>query len=496
MVLPPFERAKIVIIGAGPTGLGAAHRLHELGHSNFVLFEKESQAGGLASSFRDAEGFTWDIGGHVQFSHYAYFDDLMERLLAGEWLQHERQAWVWMRERFIPYPFQNNIRHLPPAELRDCLRGLIACVRNADHGAPPANFEEWIYRSFGDGIARCFMIPYNRKVWAYPPSELAFQWIGERVAQIDLERIVMNIVEARDDVGWGPNNRFRFPLRGGTGEIWRRLAATLPRQSIVFGKTLVGVFAGKRQIVFSDGSREDYDILISTMPLDQLVHASDLDDLKPAAWNLRRSATHVIGVGMKGAPGPQLYGKCWMYFPESNAPFYRVTVFSNYSPNNVPDAGRFWSLMAEVSEPAGTRRLPAEPVRRDAVVEQTVRAMQSCGLIPSVRDVVSRWHYRAGHGYPTPSLGRDAALQILLPALERKAIFSRGRFGAWKYEVSNQDHSLMQGVELVDRLANHSEEMTLNQPGLVNGGKRVSPNGARAAAARPAAATASAMTRG
>ena len=118
--------------------------------------------------------------------------------------------------------------------------------------------------------------------------------------------------------------------------------------------------------------------------------------------------------------------------------------------------------------------------------------MQSCGLITSVRDVVSTWHYRAGHGYPTPSLGRDVALQILLPALEERAIFSHGRFGAWKYEVSNQDHSLMQGVELIDRLANQSEELTLNQPGLVNGGKRAPANGA----ARPAAAIASAVSRG
>ena len=496
MVLPPLERAKIVVIGAGPTGLGAAHRLHELGYSNFVLFEKESHAGGLASSFLDSEGFTWDIGGHVQFSHYAYFDELMDRLLGGEWLHHERQAWVWMRERFIPYPFQNNIRYLPISELRDCLRGLLACTRNGVHGAPPANFEEWIYRSFGEGIARCFMIPYNRKVWAYPPSELAFQWIGERVAQIDLERIVMNIAEARDDVSWGPNNLFRFPLRGGTGEIWRRLAATLPRQSLVFGKSLLGLRASKRQIVFSDGSLEDYDVLISTMPLDQLVDASDLDHLKPAAANLRRSATHVIGVGIKGAPGPHLRQKCWMYFPESNAPFYRVTVFSNYSPNNVPDASRFWSLMAEVSEPAGISQWQAKPLSRDAVVEETVAVMQSSGLITSVRDVVSTWHYRAGHGYPTPSLGRDAALQVLLPALEEKAIFSRGRFGAWKYEVSNQDHSLMQGVELIDRLAAQSEELTVNQPGLVNGGKRAPANGACNRPARPAVATASAVSRG
>src|SRR3954451_15812652 len=136
MKRPELDQARIAIIGAGPTGLGAAHRLRELGISNFTVFEKESHAGGLASSFVDPAGFTWDIGGHVQFSHYPYFDELMDKLLGNEWLHHEREAWVWMRDRFIPYPFQNNIRNLPPAEMRDCLRGLIACAANRSE-APP-----------------------------------------------------------------------------------------------------------------------------------------------------------------------------------------------------------------------------------------------------------------------------------------------------------------------------------------------------------------------
>ena len=461
MTFPSLERARIAIIGAGPTGLGAAHRLHELGLANFKVFEKEHHPGGLASSFRDPAGFTWDIGGHVQFSHYSYFDELMDKLLGDAWLHHEREAWVWMRERFIPYPFQNNIRHLPAEEMRDCLRGLIACLRVKSEKLPE-NFEEWIYRSFGEGIARHFMLPYNFKVWAYRPSELAYHWIGERVAEVDLERIVINITEQRDDVSWGPNNLFRFPQCGGTGEIWRRLARTLPAGSLELGKDVVAVDTAKRRITFADGANEDYDFLISTMPVDELVRRSDRDDLKCAADGLVHSATHVIGVGLKGVPGAHLKKKCWMYFPEADVPFYRVTVFSHYSPNNVPDGREYWSLMAEVSESA------EKPVERERVVEQTIAGMVAAGLVEHAKDVVSTWHFRAEHGYPTPSLGRDQALNTLHPALDQCGIFSRGRFGSWKYEVSNQDHSLMQGVELINRLATGSEELTLNNPNEAN----------------------------
>jgi hypothetical protein len=59
---------------------------------------------------------------------------------------------------------------------------------------------------------------------------------------------------------------------------------------------------------------------------------------------------------------------------------------------------------------------------------------------------------RLEHGYPTPSLARDGALEKALPWLRAAGIWSRGRFGSYKYEVGNQDHSLMLGVECADNV--------------------------------------------
>lgn len=451
----------IIIVGAGPTGLGAAHRLNELGYSNFVLYEKESHAGGLASSFVDPRGFTWEVGGHVQFSHYKYFDDLMDSLLGDEWLHHQRESWIWMRDVFAPYPLQNNIRRLPKEVMLDCLKGLIHTAVHSN-GTKHTNFEEWIQGQFGDGLAGHFLIPYNFKVWAYPPRELAFQWVGERVAKVDLERVILNILEEKDDVSWGPNNTFRYPLRGGTGEIWRRLAQRLPASRVRFDKDLVCINSAKRTLYFADGSTQKYDILISTIPLDILVNRSDLDHLKPIASRLRYSTVHVVGIGLEGMPPPHLKTKCWMYFPEDSSPFYRATLLSNYSPNNVPDCSRYWSLMVEVSES------PAKYVNRAGLIDSVISGLLATRLIRSRQEVVDTWQYTAAHGYPTPSLERDSIIDAVLPQLEERDIFSRGRFGAWKYEVSNQDHSLMQGVELIDRLVSGAEECTLLRPGFVN----------------------------
>lgn len=455
------ESNRIVILGAGPTGLGAGYRLQELGFNNFVILEQEDHAGGLASSFTDAKGFTWDIGGHVQFSHYEYFDGLMDLLMGEEWVTHQRESWIWVYDRFIPYPMQLNIRHLPKEIMRECLRGLIR-VSVDRNGSVPENFEEWIFANFGEGITRHFMMPYNSKVWAHAPADMATQWLGERVARIDLERTILNIIDGKDEDQWGPNSRFRFPLRGGTGEIWRRLAARFQPDQLKFRKRVISVDTLAKSVQLQDGSAEAYDILVSTIPLDVLLKCADLQSMNEAAKGLRYSTVQVVGVGLKGSPPPHLQKKCWMYFPEESCPYYRATVFSNYSPQNVPDIDRYWSLMMEVSSASGS--LPD----RAKINESVMTGLQATHLIDSRNEIVDVWDFVADHGYPIPTLSRDVALEHILPYLEQRQIFSRGRFGGWKYEVSNQDHSVMQGVELVNRLLLGEQELTLWQPVRVN----------------------------
>jgi protoporphyrinogen oxidase len=451
---------RILILGAGCTGLGAAYRLHELGYTNFQVLEQNSYPGGLAASFVDDRGFTWDLGGHVQFSHYKYFDQLMDRALGAAWLHHLRQSYIWIRGKFVPYPFQNNLRHLPPEDLARCLKGLI---RARDNGhTPPANFHDWIVQSFGDGIADLFLLPYNVKVWAHPLEMMSYRWVGERVATVDLERVIENVIIGRDDPGWGPNNTFRFPESGGTGAIWKAVAGLIPERHFAYSTPICHVEPARHRIRTGDGTELPYDILISTLPLDVLSGIIGADELKVHTDHLKYSTTHVVGIGLTGQAPPELASKNWMYFPEGDCPFYRVTVLSNYSPKNVPDSSRCWSLMAEVAESR------YKLVNRDTVIRDVIRGLKATRLIRSEEEVASIWHRRLERGYPIPTCDRDEHIGALSSELEKHSIYSRGRFGAWKYEVANQDHTCMQGVEFVNRLLFDVPEMTLTYPSVVN----------------------------
>ena len=451
-----MNQRKIVIIGAGPTGLGAAYRLKELGYQNFTLYDRHPYIGGLASSFKDSAGFTWDIGGHVMFSHYKYYDDVFDKLMGKDYQLNMRECWVRMFDTWVPYPFQNNIRYLPKQVTYECLTGLVEAQTKRDHKAA-RNFKEFMDAVFGDGIVKHFMKPYNFKVWAHPAEMMNKEWIGERVAVLDVNRAIKNVVLGSDDFGWGPNNQFKFPLYGGTGEFYRRFEKPLEGH-VRLNKTVDFINLTKKEVRFKDGEIVKYDELISAMPLDKLcndvLNGEVPRDIKKATASLRHSGGYMVGIGIK-QPCPST--KSWMYFPEDNCPFYRVTYLSNYSPYMTPDKDQYYSLLCETSYSE------FKPVDGKKIVDDTIRGLINAGLIKEEdqKDIVDTWTYHADYSYPTPSVERDGILAQAIPFLESHGVYSRGRFGMWKYEVSNTDHTLMQGVELVNRLVLGEPEQTI-----------------------------------
>ncbi len=151
-------------------------------------------------------------------------------------------------------------------------------------------------------------------------------------------------------------------------------------------------------------------------------------------------------------------------------------------------------------------------------MRDTLQGAINTHLMQPGDEVVSLYHRRIEHGYPTPSLGRDQVLDAALPWLQNFNIWSRGRFGSYKvrpretvhtvwhldftvcsqchaglseaerrqkqvqllcvvccpqYEVANQDHSLMLGVECADNILYGSKELTLAFPDIVNAKKNM-----------------------
>jgi protoporphyrinogen oxidase len=217
---------------------------------------------------------------------------------------------------------------------------------------------------------------------------------------------------------------------------------------------VVAIDAGAHTAQLADGTMIRYGAMVSSMPLDRLLQMiTDRPELGSLAANLDHVSTCLVGVGLEWSRPPVLEDKFWLYFPDPDVPFHRVTVFSNYARQNVPDPQRQWSLLCEVN------RHPSVQVDLDRVAEECVEALLRTFDLPRTA-VVSLWQHWLARGYPVPTLQRDSVLAEVQPYLSGLDIFSRGRFGGWRYEVSNQDHSFMQGVEVIDRILTGEPERT------------------------------------
>jgi len=312
------------------------------------------------------------------------------------------------------------------------------------------------------------------------------EWLGERVAAPNLKVVTKNVVLQKTAGNWGPNATFRFPAEGGTGAIWIGVANTLPKENTRFGEhgRVNRVDADNHRVLLGDGTTVNYKKMVNTMAVDHLAEAMQDEECKKLSEGLFYSTTHVVGVGIRGERPERIGDKCWLYFPEDNCPFYRATIFSNYSPHNQPKAsvklptlqladgskpssteaqeGPYWSIMLEVSESS------MKPVNHETMLADCIQGLVNTEMMSSTDEIVSTYHRRYDHGYPTPSLEREGVLKQLLPKLQAKDIWSRGRFGSWRYEVGNQDHSFMLGAEAVDSIVNGAVELTLNYPDFVN----------------------------
>jgi UDP-galactopyranose mutase len=207
-----------------------------------------------------------------------------------------------------------------------------------------------------------------------------------------------------------------------------------------------------KQVRTADGRTWDYDVLLNTMPLNKLVGATVgvPPEVAAAVDGLHWSGSHIVGVGVDRQADTS---KNWIYFPEPDVPFYRVTYLSNYSPYMTAKPGQTLFLTE-------TSQSNHKPEDASTIVERVIDGLVSTKLMDEAdRDlVVTTWLCSPEMSYPVPSVTRDAALGTIQPWLRSQGIWSRGRFGAWLYEIGNMDHSAMQGVEFVDAVLNGEPE--------------------------------------
>lgn len=479
--LPIISGPHEVVIGAGPTGLSAAYHLG----ANSLLLEQNATVGGWCRSIED-HGFTFDYAGHIMFSNDPYVHRLYKVLLGENVHWQDREAWVYSKNVYTRYPFQGSLYGLPPEVAKECIIGAIearfgriaparkslAKIQTTDAGAckaeslsdccgdgvlessarlnsetlpfpdrrqAPRNFEEFIYRVWGAGIAKHFAIPYNKKLWAVPLSEMETSWLGGRVPLPDLGEMIEGALKP---VGrpMGPNARFGYPLRGGFQAMMNGFLPHL-KGKLKLNAKVIAVSPSRHSLTLADGGQERYSALISTIPLPRLIQLIG-DEAPRAVQGAANSLRHVsvrcvnLGIGREN-----ITDKHWIYYPEATV-FHRIFVQGNASPHCNPSGG--FGLTCEITY-SEYKPLPCDG---QGLVDRCVRDCVEVGILRADDAVWTVNQVDMPFAYVVYDHARAANVRLIRDWLIEHDIVLAGRYSEWEYY--NSDHAFLAGKKAAD----------------------------------------------
>ncbi len=423
----------IVILGAGLSGLSAAFHLKG---KEYQIYEKEREVGGLCRSVVD-DGYTFDHTGHLLHLSHPYMQKILKELLPDRLIRHQRRASIYLKGSYIPFPFQANLWALPKDLTRECLVEFIRAHSGNAKGGD--DFLSWIYRAFGSGIAKHFMIPYNEKLWKIPLEEISLEWVERFIPCPDLEEVIDGALGINLR-GFGYNQEFLYPLEGGIQVLPQAFLAHV--QDVQLDKAVESIDIEKKVVRFQDGGETTYRTVLSSLPLDELLQRLEScpEEIKDLNKGLRYvSIVNInLGVGREGISDHH-----WVYFPEPSYPFYRVGFLSNLSPSMAPKGTS--ALSVEISY------LPSNPPSLEKVREQTFAALFDCGILKGDDKVLVEKTFSIKHAYVIYDRFRSKHLPRIIQFLRANQIYPLGRYGLWEY--TTMEEAILQGKEAAETLS-------------------------------------------
>lgn len=468
-----------LIIGAGPTGLSAAYH----GDADTVLLERHATVGGWCRSITDG-GFTFDYAGHIMFSNDPYVLKLYDILLGDNQHWQMREAWVYSKHVYTRYPFQGALYGLPPAVIKECIVGAIdarygqrtapvavsdsgdkarddCCADGADAMAGTThtgqgqeqkqgkeqNFEQFIHQVWGAGIARHFAIPYNKKLWTVPLSEMETSWLGGRVPLPDLADIIDGALQPVPQP-MGPNARFGYPLHGGFQAL---MSGFLPhiRGKVELNAEVVQVLPAEHALALADGRRLHYEHLISTMPLPELVRligAQAPQAVRAAARGLRHISIRCVNIGIARTG---VTDKHWIYYPEDSI-FHRIFVQGNASLACNPPGG--FGFTCEISY-SPHKPLPLDG---DALIARCIDDCINVGIMRPDDKVLVANQLDMPYAYVVYDHARARNVATVRDWLAQHDIVLAGRYSEWEYY--NSDHAFLAGKKAAHSVAQRRQQ--------------------------------------
>ncbi len=415
-------KEKILVLGAGPSGLSAAYHLG----SDCEVFEKEADLGGHCRT-RKVNGFYFDEGAHVFFGKGACADQFVWEPLGAALPLQKAEIWNnYGGRRFGRYPVQVNAHALPPELATRCVRDFIEAERQPEREV--RTYEDWCYASFGKSFADNFMLHYARKVWTVEPSELTTEWLGSkvggRISRPSLEQVLRGAIDP-EPTELNYLTEFAYPIRGGFERILQPLSEQV--RHVHRGCGVQRIESQRRQITFSNGQMRAYDVAVSTLPLPTLVRLT-VDapaEVRQAAARLMWTSLRCVNLGIRR---PDVGRGHWIYFYDHDVPFFRISFPARLAPSTVPDG--YSAISCEI---AYSRR---KPLREEGLLERVLESLRTTGILHPEDEIVLVDQVDVPYSYVVFDFQRSRSLEIIHGWMRSVGLYPCGRFGEWGYHWS------------------------------------------------------------
>lgn len=397
---------KYLILGAGPAGLTFANRLLEKGETDFLVLERNEEAGGLCRS-RDVDGKPLDIGGghFLDVRNPEVLDFVFSFMPKDEWDRYERDSRIVVNGNTINSPIEANIWQMKMEDQVEYLKAI--AVAGCNLGVEmPEKFVDWIYWKLGKKVADDYMIPYNQKMFGENLNELGTYWLN-KLPNVSFDETLISCLE-RKAYGTQPGHaEFFYPKKYGYGEVWLRMAEKLG-DKIIYNEPAKKIDIEKRVV----NDKYEADVIINTAPWKAFEEIVGLpENLKKHVEDIKYSSVVIDYYPENLDTKAQ-----WIYYPDPKLSYHRILVRHNFC----PDSKGYWTE-------TNLTRFPKE--ERDA-----------------------ENYFVMDYAYPLNTIGKQEKMKELLSYVSEKNVYGLGRWGEWQHY--NSDVVVSLALKKADALLN------------------------------------------
>lgn len=417
---------RIAILGTGMAGFGAAHAAHAAGVRP-VMYDMHDHIGGHTASYEFPGGWTFDEGPHVSFTDNTRVQDLLAANVEGKYEAFATKVNNYWKGHWIKHPAQINLHGLPPDLVTKIMMEFVEISQRTEEPTI-RNYEDWLRASFGNTFSETFPMEYTVKYHTTTAANMNTDWIGPRLYRPKLEEVFRGALQPKsDDVHYIAG--FRYPTHGGFVSYlhpFRKIA------DIQLDHRVVKIDPKERVIYFANGAKADYDGVVSSIPLPELVPmiAGAPRDVVEAAERLACSEAVIVNLGVDRA---DLVDAHWSYFYDRDICFARLSTPHLQSPNNVPPG--CGSLQAECYYSKKYRPLNQRP---EDCIEPVIADLKRCGVLRETDKILFRQAMHIPYANVIFDLESMPATKLVHGYLEDIGIGYCGRYGDWAYIWTDQ----------------------------------------------------------